>query len=165
MQPRPKVQSAAVVVALSILTLGIYSLFWYYRVNREMRDFGRAVGDVDLSLSRPDLSVWALALGGLLVIPGIVTMGNTALRVGRCERRTGGEPQGSVTIVGLVIAASVAGVGSILTAGATALVLLAVDAICWYAAIYALQRRVNALWSREPSLAAPERAGDLVAAA
>jgi hypothetical protein len=36
---------------LPIVTLGIYHLVWWYRVNRELRDFGRARG-YDLGRTR-----------------------------------------------------------------------------------------------------------------
>ena len=36
------------VALLSLVTLGIYAIFWYYFVNREMADLGRARGTDEL---------------------------------------------------------------------------------------------------------------------
>ena len=166
MPPRPKVQSTAVVVGLTIVTLGIYSLVWYYRVNREMRDLGRALGDSELADSRPGRSVWAMVAGSLFVIPTIVTMGNAVHRLGRCERLTGTDPGGVAAIVACVIAASVANVGTLLVAGPASVGLTLVAVVTWCTAIGVLQRRLNALWRREPlPWAALERPEDLLAAA
>ena len=59
-----KVRRPWTVALLSILTLGVYSVVWYYKVNREMRDYGSAVGDNDLAGSKPRQSVFAVTIGG-----------------------------------------------------------------------------------------------------
>ena len=46
-----KVRGPITVAVLSILTLGIYVLFWWYFINREMADYGRARGTKDLGES------------------------------------------------------------------------------------------------------------------
>ena len=46
----------------TILTLGIYTMVWYYRINREVRDFGRAHGDEKLANSNPVLSILAVTI-------------------------------------------------------------------------------------------------------
>ena len=38
-----KLRSPITVAVLSIVTLGVYVLFWWYFINREMADYGRAV--------------------------------------------------------------------------------------------------------------------------
>ncbi len=42
---RAKMRDEGLVLLWTVLTLGIYTLVWYYKINREMRDFGRAHGD------------------------------------------------------------------------------------------------------------------------
>ena len=39
-----KIRSLWAVALLPIITLGIYHLVWWYRVSRELRDYGRAKG-------------------------------------------------------------------------------------------------------------------------
>ena len=40
-----KMRSPWFVGIVGILTLGIYLIFWWYFVNREMADYGRSTGD------------------------------------------------------------------------------------------------------------------------
>jgi len=42
-----KVRNPFLVFVWSLLTLGIYYLVWYYKINRELRDLGRATGHRD----------------------------------------------------------------------------------------------------------------------
>jgi Domain of unknown function (DUF4234) len=37
---RAKVRDPWMVVGLSVVTLGIYTIYWWYEINRELRDFG-----------------------------------------------------------------------------------------------------------------------------
>jgi hypothetical protein len=53
------------------VTLGIYHLVWWYRINRELRDYGRARG-YDLG-QNPTNSVLALFPGGLVIVPALVS--------------------------------------------------------------------------------------------
>jgi hypothetical protein len=89
-----KVRNPLGVVGLSIITLGIYFFFWWYFINREMRDLGSA-RNTDLG-QNPGNSVLAITLGALIVIPAIVTMWTTSARIEsaqeavRTERRASG---------------------------------------------------------------------------
>jgi hypothetical protein len=82
---RAKVRDEGLVVLWTILTLGIYTLVWYYRINREMRDFGRAHGDEKLANSNPVLSILAATLGSLVIIPAIVSYWKTTGRIRRMQ--------------------------------------------------------------------------------
>jgi hypothetical protein len=71
------------VLVLSILTIGLYGIYWWYVVNREMRDFARSAQPTHpLAGSSPLTSVLALALGWILIVPVFVTAHSTARRVG-----------------------------------------------------------------------------------
>ena len=59
-------------------TLGIYGLFHWYFINREMRDLSGALGRP--FGNSPGLSVLALFPGGFLVVPAIWTWVTTARR-------------------------------------------------------------------------------------
>jgi hypothetical protein len=83
-----KVRNPWGVLGLSIITLGIYVPFWWYFINREMRDLGRARGVSDLGDS-PGLSVLALTLGSLVVVPAIWTIVTTCQRIYRADRHMG----------------------------------------------------------------------------
>ena len=51
-----KIRNPLAVLGLGLITLGIYHIFWWYFINREMADYGRANG-VDLG-DNPVISVW-----------------------------------------------------------------------------------------------------------
>jgi hypothetical protein len=87
---RVKVRSPWAVALLPIVTLGIYHLVWWYRINRELRDFGRAKG-YDLG-QEPTNSLLALFPGGLIVIPALVTYWRGTKRVQGAARIAGKEP-------------------------------------------------------------------------
>jgi len=69
-----------------LITLGIYHLVWYYKINREAKEFDpRIVVD-------PVLSVVAISLGAVLVVPPFVSVYNTGTRIARMQRSAGMEP-------------------------------------------------------------------------
>jgi Domain of unknown function (DUF4234) len=78
-----KLRNPLGVVGLSLITIGVYYVFWWYFINREMRDFGRARG-TDLG-QNPGNSVLALTLGALVIVPAIVTLWRTCDRVQRTQ--------------------------------------------------------------------------------
>jgi hypothetical protein len=86
-----KVRNPIVVAILSIVTLGIYVPFWWYFVNREMADYGRARGANELGDS-PTKSVLALVPGGLIVVPAIWTTVTTFQRIQVAQRLNGQTP-------------------------------------------------------------------------
>ena len=45
---RAKVRSPVWVIVWSFFTIGIYAAYWWYQVNRELRDLGRARGSHEL---------------------------------------------------------------------------------------------------------------------
>jgi hypothetical protein len=79
-----KIRNPWGVLGLSLITLGIYYVFWYYFINREMRDRGNANG-VDLGQS-PATSVIAITLGALVIIPPFVSIWNTGRRMEGTQR-------------------------------------------------------------------------------
>jgi hypothetical protein len=82
-----KLRNPLGVVGLSIITLGIYYIFWWYFINREMRDLGHA-RNTDLGES-PGSSVLAITLGALIIVPAIVSMWRTCDRIQRTEEVAG----------------------------------------------------------------------------
>lgn len=82
-----KMRNPLAVLALSLITLGIYYGFWWYFINREMRDFGNANG-VDLGQS-PGVSVLAITLGAFVIIPPFVSVWRTGRRMEGTQRTAG----------------------------------------------------------------------------
>jgi hypothetical protein len=85
-----KIRNPLAVLALGLITLGIYHIFWWYFVNREMADYGQANG-VDLG-DNPVMSVIAITLGALIIVPALVSFFNGFKRVQAAQRLTGIEP-------------------------------------------------------------------------
>ena len=86
-------RSPNVVALLSIVTLGLYLIYWWYTVNREMRDFARTVQPTHpLAASSPGTSTLAVTLGALIIVPVFVTAHSTARRVCEAMRLSGLPP-------------------------------------------------------------------------
>ncbi len=100
-EARAKLRNPWAVLGLSIITIGIYYAFWWYFINREMRDFGRARG-TDLG-QNPGNSVLALTLGALIIVPAIVTLWTTCDRIQRTEETAGVERPASGPIIFILL--------------------------------------------------------------
>jgi len=86
-----KIRGPITVAVLSIVTLGIYVLFWWYFINREMADYGRARSAKELG-DNPTKSVLALFPGGIVVVPAIWTTVTTFQRIQEAQRLNGQTP-------------------------------------------------------------------------
>jgi hypothetical protein len=85
-----KVRNPWAVALLPIITLGIYHLVWWYRINKELKAYGEARG-YDLG-QNPVNSLLALFPGGLIVIPALVTYWRGTKRVQGASKIGGREP-------------------------------------------------------------------------
>jgi hypothetical protein len=83
---RAKLRSPLATLGLTLLTLGIYGVVWYHRVNSELRDYGRAYHDDDLAGSDPTASALALVPGFLLILPPLISAVGFVGRVRRVQR-------------------------------------------------------------------------------
>jgi uncharacterized protein DUF4234 len=86
-----KIRSPIAVAVFSVITLGIYIIFWWYYINREMADYGRARGTQELGHD-PANSTLALFPGGLVVVPAIWTTVTTFQRLQAAQRMNGQMP-------------------------------------------------------------------------
>jgi hypothetical protein len=122
-----KVRNPWGVLGLSLITLGIYTIVWYYKINKEFQEYGAAQGDAELADSNPTNSVLAITLGALIIVPAIISFINTVKREQRVQQLGGVEPINGwiVLILYLVIG-------------------LAVPPY--------MQSELNKLWERYPSL-------------
>ncbi|MBD0328991.1 MAG: DUF4234 domain-containing protein [Thermoleophilia bacterium] len=86
---RVRVRRLWAVALLLVVTGGLYYWIWYWRVNRELREYGRAFGPpnpLEVDLRR---SLLAVTLGGLVLVPAAVSVGRTFERITRAERLSG----------------------------------------------------------------------------
>lgn len=89
-QSEVKIRSPWAVALLPIVTLGIYGLVWWYKINKEMKAYGDAKG-YDLG-QNPTNSLLALFPGGIIIIPALVTFWNGTKRVQGASKLAGQEP-------------------------------------------------------------------------
>ncbi|GAB3426494.1 DUF4234 domain-containing protein [Flindersiella endophytica] len=87
---------AAVWLLLPIVTLGIYSLVWYYKVNREVKEY-----DSEIKVS-PAKAVLTMLFGWILVVPPFISVYNTGKRIAQAQKTAGLDSQCS-PVVGLIL--------------------------------------------------------------
>ena len=89
-----KVRNPIVAFLLAFVTLGIYYLVWYYKVNRELRDLGRATGEEERLGRSPLTSLMAISFGWLILVPPFVSVYRTLQRIQAAQEISGtkGEP-------------------------------------------------------------------------
>ena len=73
----------AVWLGLPLITLGIYYFVWWYKINNEARRF---LNDQSI---QPGVSVLAVTLGAVIVVPPFVSAYNTTQRIARMQERAG----------------------------------------------------------------------------
>ncbi len=66
-----------------LITLGIYSFVFWYKINREARDFDKRI-EVD-----PVVSLMAVLFGPLIIVPPFVSIYNTGKRIARMQDAAG----------------------------------------------------------------------------
>jgi hypothetical protein len=86
-----KLRSPIAVAIFGLITLGIYAIFWWYYVNKEMAGYGRSRSTNELG-DNPTMSTLALFPGGLLIVPALWTAVTTFQRVQAAQRLTGKTP-------------------------------------------------------------------------
>jgi uncharacterized membrane protein HdeD (DUF308 family) len=89
---KAKLRSPWAAALLPFITLGIYALVWYYKINREMADLGRAKGTDELGDS-PGKSLLAITIGALIIVPAVISIFNTGKRIQAAQRLSGVAPQ------------------------------------------------------------------------
>jgi hypothetical protein len=78
---KAKVRHPLASFGLVFLTLGIYYLVWYYRINRELRDLGRATGQEERLGRHPFTSLLAITVGWLVLVPPFISFYRTLQRI------------------------------------------------------------------------------------
>ena len=84
-----KLRNPLGVVGLTIITIGVYFFVWYYKINKEMAEMGRARNTDELGTS-PTTSLMAVLFGWILLfIPPLVSEYKTCARLNAAERQMG----------------------------------------------------------------------------
>jgi hypothetical protein len=120
-----KIRNPWAVILFSVITIGIYYLVWYYKINREMSDWGEQ-NKVDIGLS-PGMSVLAVTIGAVLIVPPFVSIWGTGKRMRLAQR-----------------AANVHGGSGLLW-----FVLCIIPVVSLVAPVY-LQHQLNKVWETRP---------------
>jgi hypothetical protein len=84
-----KIRSPWGVFGLTLVTLGLYFLFWYYRINRELNAFGRTFSASNPLRVNPALALLAMTVGAVLIVPPFVSAYRTFKRIRRAEELAG----------------------------------------------------------------------------
>jgi hypothetical protein len=87
-----KIRNPLGVIGLSIITFGIYGIFWYYYANKELAEIGKAHNSNECG-DAPGTSVLAITLGAFVIVPAFISAYNFCKRLQAAERLTGA-PQG-----------------------------------------------------------------------
>lgn len=87
---RAKLRSPWAAALLPYVTLGVYHVVWWYRINRELRDYGDAHGQ-DLG-QNPGRSALAMFPGFLVIVPPLVSYVRGTQRIQASARMAGKEP-------------------------------------------------------------------------
>src|SRR5215203_1120279 len=112
-----KIRHPVAVPVLSIITLGIYYLYWWYQINREMADLGKARG-VDGLGEKPWNSFFAYFPGALILVPPYVSLYNGVKRMQRAQEVTVREVtfNGWIVLV-MILASFIIGVAGLVIPG------------------------------------------------
>lgn len=103
-QSEVKVRSPWAAALLPLITLGIYHLVWWYKVNKELKQYGEAKG-YDLG-QNPTNSLLALFPGGIIIIPALITYWRGTKRIMGAAKIAGKEPvNGWISIILYVLIA------------------------------------------------------------
>ncbi len=76
----------AVWIGLPLVTLGVYYVVWWYKINNEARRF---LNDASIN---PGVSALAVSLGSLVLVPPFVSAHSTTARIARMQERAGFPP-------------------------------------------------------------------------
>ncbi|MGH2760793.1 MAG: DUF4234 domain-containing protein [Actinomycetota bacterium] len=88
------------VFLLGFVTVGIYTLVWWYKINNELRNNGQR--------NDPTLALLALSLGAIVIVPLFVSYYRTADRIRQAQETTGASHR-MVPWLGLVLVLLISG--------------------------------------------------------
>jgi drug/metabolite transporter (DMT)-like permease len=68
------------VFLLTVITLGVYYVVWYYKINNELNNYGVE--------NNPTTAVLAITLGSFILVPPFVSLYKTAARILDAQERS-----------------------------------------------------------------------------
>jgi hypothetical protein len=149
---RVKARRPWAVAVASLVTFNLYAIFWYYKVNREMRDYGCEHGDDGLTRSKPWHSVLAITVGCPLVIPVLVTYVRCVGRLQDIEQIATGRSRPGYGLTALLVASALIPLASVIRgAGLASTIIASVALAC---AVGWIQDRFNRSWQASRPLPA-----------
>jgi hypothetical protein len=112
-----KIRHPVAVPVLSIITIGIYYFYWWYQINREMVDLGKARNADGLG-ENATTSLLALIPGFLIIVPPYVSLYNGVKRMQRSQEVTTGDVtfNGWIVLV-LILGSFIIGITGIIVPG------------------------------------------------
>ncbi len=90
-QGTAKIRNLFAVALLPFITFLVYYFYWWYQINRELKEYGQAKGTDELGDS-PGKSLLAVTLGALVIVPALVSNYRGFKRVQAAQRLSGVEP-------------------------------------------------------------------------
>jgi hypothetical protein len=108
-----KIRHPVGVAVLTLITIGIYGLYWWYQVNREMVDLGKA-RNVDGLGDNPTTSLLAFFPGAFVILPPFFSLYNGTQRMKRAQEvTTGSTPtlNGWIIVILLIVGLSIVAYG------------------------------------------------------
>lgn len=157
---RLKARRPWAVAVLSLVTFNIYTIFWYYKVNREMRDYGSTHGEQTLARGKPWHSVLAFTVGCPLVIPVLVTYVRCVGRVQDIERIATGRSRPGYGLTALLVASALVPLASVIRGAGLASAI--VGSVALAGAVGWVQDRLNTSWRASRPVPADADATTLV---
>ena len=148
------------VALLSGITFGIYWAVWYYKINREMRDYGASCEDRELAASRPVRSLLAVVACPFWLFAPMISLVRTVGRLQRVERLASGSTRSGTGLIVLLVGGYV--MGSVPSREGSIAISLIGFATCFIASAL-IQSRLNAVWRASGIERVPQRPSDPVA--
>jgi uncharacterized protein YacL len=82
------------VFLLSLVTIGIYYVVWWYKINNELKNYGIE--------NDPLVATLAITIGGFIIVPPFVSIYKTADRIRQGQEKAGATER-MVPILGLIL--------------------------------------------------------------
>lgn len=89
------------IIGLIFITLGIYFLVWYFKVNKELAAIGKARNSDECG-DNPTTSLLAMFPGAFIIVPPYVSFYKASKRLNAAERLTG-RPEGMSPVLMIVL--------------------------------------------------------------
>jgi hypothetical protein len=87
-------------LAWPLITLGIYRIVWWYKINREARDLDERI------IVSPGLSALAITLGAFIIVPPFVSVYKPASGSARCRQRQAWHPAATASSASSAVSCS-----------------------------------------------------------